>query len=300
MANVISGAGNLPKAVVRDMFNAVQGHSAIAKLKSDDPIPFVGATEFVFDMDKEVDIVAENGAKSNGGGTATAKVIQPIKFEYGMRVSDEFLKGSEEYQLDVTGRFIDGFARKVARGLDIAVFSGLNPRTATASAVIGDNNIKAVAVENDKQFTYDATKPEEALVNATGAVEGVNGVAFAPAYASILGAMTVNGVSQYPEFKFGGNPESFYGLKSDVNSTVSFSEENVDPLFAVVGKWDALRWGYGQDIELKVIEYGNPDNDTNAGDLAGHNQVYLRCEAYIGWAILDPTAFATVVGTIGD
>lgn len=296
MANVISGVGNLPKGVVRDMFNAVQGHSAVAKLKSDDPIPFVGATEFAFGMDKEVDIVAENGPKSNGGGTATAKVIQPIKFEYGMRVSDEFLKGSEEYQLDVTGRFIDGFAKKVARGLDIAIFSGLNPRTATASAVVGDNNIKAVATGADKTFTYDSTNPDKALVDATGAVEGVNGVALAPAYASALGAMKVNGVSQYPEFKFGGNPENFYGLKADVNSTVSFVAEKADPLFAVAGNFDALRWGYGQDIELKVIEYGNPDNDATAGDLAGHNQVYLRCEAYIGWAILDPTAFAVVKG----
>lgn len=296
MANVISGVGTLPKPIVREMFNSVQGHSAVAKMKEESPIPFTGATEFIFGMDKEVDIVAENGPKSNGGGTATGKVIQPIKFEYGMRVSDEFLKGSEEYQLDVTGRFIDGFARKVARGLDIAVFSGLNPRTATASAVVGNNNIKYVATEAKKSFTYDATKPEEALVQATGAVEGVNGVAFAPAYASALGAMTVNGVSQYPEFKFGGNPETFYGLKADVNSTVSFTAENTAPLFAVTGNWDAFRWGYGQDIELKVIEYGNPDNDATAGDLAGHNQVYLRCEAYIGWAILDETAFAVVEG----
>lgn len=296
MANVISGVGTLPKPIVREMFNSVQGHSAVAKMKEESPIPFTGATEFIFGMDKEVDIVAENGPKSNGGGTATGKVIQPIKFEYGMRVSDEFMKGSEEYQLDVTGRFIDGFARKVARGLDIAVFSGLNPRTATASAVIGDNNIKYVATQAQKTFTYDSTKPEEALVQATGAVEGVNGVAFAPAYASALGAMTVNGVSQYPEFKFGGNPETFYGLKADVNSTVSFTAENVDPLFAVAGNWDAFRWGYGQDIELKIIEYGNPDNDATAGDLAGHNQIYLRCEAYIGWAILDGNAFAIVEG----
>lgn len=296
MANVISGVGTLPKPIVREMFNSVQGHSAVAKMKEESPIPFTGATEFIFGMDKEVDIVAENGPKSNGGGTATGKVIQPIKFEYGMRVSDEFLKGSEEYQLDVTGRFIDGFARKVARGLDIAVFNGLNPRTATASAVVGANNIHAVATGADKAFTYDPTTPDKALVEATGAVEGVNGVALAPAYASALGAMTVNGVSQYPEFKFGGNPETFYGLKADVNSTVSFTAEKTAPMFAVTGNWDAFRWGYGQDIELKVIEYGNPDNDATAGDLAGHNQVYLRCEAYIGWAILDETAFAVVEG----
>ena len=30
------------------------------------------------------------------------------------------------------------------------------------------------------------------------------------------------------------------------------------------------------------------------GDLKGHNQVYLRGEAYIGWGILDRSAFAHI------
>ena len=42
---------------------------------------------------------------------------------------------------------------------------------------------------------------------------------------------------------------------------------------------------------MEVIEYGDPDG---AGDLKRYNQVYLRAEAYIGWAILDPSAFGIV------
>ena len=34
-----------------------------------------------------------------------------------------------------------------------------------------------------------------------------------------------------------------------------------------------------------------------SGDLKGHNQVYLRAEAWIGWAILDGAAFARVETT---
>ena len=41
-----------------------------------------------------------------------------------------------------------------------------------------------------------------------------------------------------------------------------------------------------------MIEYGDPDN--SGYDLKGHNQVYLRGEAYIGWGILDKDAFALV------
>lgn len=40
---------------------------------------------------------------------------------------------------------------------------------------------------------------------------------------------------------------------------------------------------------MTVIPYGDPDN--TGSDLAGHNQVYLRAECYIGWAILDDGAF---------
>ena len=53
------------------------------------------------------------------------------------------------------------------------------------------------------------------------------------------------------------------------------------------------RVGIAKEMPVEVIEYGNPDN-SETGDLKGHNQVYLRGEAYIGWGILDPNAFAII------
>ena len=64
---------------------------------------------------------------------------------------------------------------------------------------------------------------------------------------------------------------------------------------ALVGDFEnCFKWGYAKEIPIEVIRYGNPDNDTQLGDLKGHNQVYLRGEAYIGWGILDPSAFAHI------
>lgn len=83
------------------------------------------------------------------------------------------------------------------------------------------------------------------------------------------------------------------GLRADTNATVSFGS-NTDR--AIVGNFrDYFRWGYAEQMPIEVIEYGNPDNDTQAGDLKGHNQVYIRGEAYLGWATLVPAAFARVV-----
>ena len=286
-ANILENGGHMPPVLVREMFQAVQGHSALAKLSPEKPLGFTGATEFVFDMDTEADIVAENAPKTEGGGIADAINIIPVKFEYGMRASDEFIKGTEEYRIDVLERFIEGASRKFARGLDIGAMHGLNPRTGSASAVIGTNNFDSQVVNT---VTYDASTPDANLDTAVAMIGGkINGLAMDPAFSTAMATLNVNGVPQYPEFRFGSVPESFYGMNVDVNNTVGFG--NVD--MAIIGDFDAFRWGYAQDVELEVIRYGDPDN--TGVDLRGHNQVYLRCEAYIGWGILNPGSFALVI-----
>lgn len=285
MADILTRGTSMPTAVVEDMFNAVKGHSALAKLSTARPIAFNGNTVFVFNMDKEADIVAENGAKSNGGGTATAVNVVPIKMEYGMRVSDEFMRGAEEYRMRVTEDFVDGAARKFARALDFGALHGLNPRTMEASTVIGDNNFDAKIPAGNK-VTYAAGSEADNLADAIAKVEGVNGVAFAPVFSAGLGKTVVGSMAVAPEYMFGGNPETFHGMRSDVNGTVA-------PAMAYVGDFDAFRWGYASEVEFEVIEYGNPDN-SELGDLKGHNQVYLRCEAYIGWGVLDGAQFAKI------
>ncbi|MGC6653486.1 hypothetical protein ACP0G4_28150, partial [Escherichia coli] len=66
--------------------------------------------------------------------------IVPIKVEYGARISDEFLYASDEEKIDIVKAFNEGYARKLARGLDLMAFHGINPRTGTASAIIGTNH----------------------------------------------------------------------------------------------------------------------------------------------------------------
>lgn len=294
MANVLTKGTNMPTGVVEEMFNAVYGKSSLAKLSQQKPIPFNGTTEFVFTMDKEIDIVAENGAKSNGGAVATPKVIRPIKFEYGVRVSDEFLYGSEEYKLNVLRTFAEGAARKAARGLDIGAFHGVNPRTGSTSAVINGEDFDHLVTANT--VTYVAASADANIDAAIAQIDGdVNGIAMSPAMRSALASMTAGGLRKYPELAFGGQPAQLGALALDVNSTVSFGNTQSAGDHAIIGDFDAFRWGYAKEIPLEVIEYGNPDNDATAGDLKGHNQVYLRAEFYIGWAILDPTKFSRVI-----
>lgn len=282
--------------LVADLFNKVQGKSSIAKLAQQTPIAFNGNKEFTFSMDKEIDIVAENGAKSHGGITVEPVTIVPIKFEYGARVSDEFMFAEDEAQLNILQAFNDGFAKKVARGLDLAAFHGVNPRTAAASAVVNKNDLDDKVTSKITYVAEQADDNLDAAIAAVNAADGdVTGIAMSPAFGAALAQIKVNGVAQYPEFRFGGKPDSFAGLVNDVNKTVSDMDVTDTAAYAYVGDFaNAFKWGYAKEIPLKVIEYGCPDNDTEAGDLQGHNQVYLRAEVYLGWGILLPSSFAKV------
>ena len=129
--------GNLFYPVlVKDLMSKVRGKSSLAKLSGQTPIPFNGLKEFVFSMDNEIDIVAENGKKTEGGMSFNPVKIIPIKFEYGARVSDEFLYATEEEQLNILTAFNDGFAKKVSKGFDLEAFHGINPINGEAASLV--------------------------------------------------------------------------------------------------------------------------------------------------------------------
>lgn len=292
MADVLSKGSLFEPVLVTDLMSKVKGKSSLAVLSAQSPIPFNGMKEFTFTMDSEVDIVAENGKKTHGGVSLDPVTIVPIKFEYGARISDEFLYASEDAQLDILKSFNEGFAKKVARGLDIAAFHGLNPRTSTASAVIGSNHFDAKVT---KTVTYTEAAPDANIEAAIAAVENaeceVTGIAIAPTVRSDLAAMTKsNGEKLYPEFAFGGRPANLGANALDINRTVAVGD--VDK--AIVGDFaNMVKWGYAKEIPLEIIKYGDPDN--SGKDLKGYNQIYIRAEVYLGWGILDSNAFARVI-----
>lgn len=278
--------------LVTDLMSKVKGKSSLAVLSGQTPIPFNGLKEFTFSMDNEIDIVAENGKKSEGGITVDPVKIVPIKFEYGARVSDEFLYATEEEQLNILTAFNDGFAKKVAKGFDLAAFHGINPRTGTASAVVGENHFDAKVTQ---KVDYTSGSPDVNLDSAIAVVQGVEGdvtgMAMSNAFGADMATVKENGVRQYPEFRFGASPASLGGMAVSVNKTV-YNETVKDQ--AIVGDFQgAFKWGFSKEIPMEIIKYGDPDN--SGKDLKGYNQVYIRAEVYLGWEILVPEYFARVV-----
>lgn len=299
----LSKANLFDPILVNQLIDGVKGKSALAQLCGQEPVPFNGQKEFVFTMGSEANLVAENGAKPAGTIGIAPVIINPVKIEYGARVSDEFMYAAEEERIDILRSFSDGFAKKAARALDIMAFHGMNPRTASVSDLLGSNYFDKnagetgyvpVAYEGASGSEVSANTLVENAISLVGAGEyDVTGIAMAPALRNKLAALTLgteNRQAMFPELGWGKAPGVINGLPAAVNPTVSFGNSTD---LGLVGDFEgAFKWGYAKEIPLKVIEYGCPDNDTEAGDLQGHNQVYLRCELYLGWGILDKAAFA--------
>ena len=275
--------------LVKELFNRVRGKSSLATLCKKSPVSFVGNKVFTFSMDNEVALTAEGEARSHGGITVAPVKIAPLEVEYGARVSARFMDAAEEEQLDILEAFNEGFSEKLARGIDIMAFHGVNPRTGEASPLITSYFDKI-----SQTATYDASAPDNAVDDAIALIGDFDatGIAMAKSLASALGKMrNENGTKMYPDLAWGGNPKEVNGIASSVNSTVSFGDSND---MAIVGDFaNCVKWGYAKEVRLEVIPYGDPDN--SGKDLAGHGQVYLRATAYVGWGILAEDAFARVV-----
>ena len=277
--------------LVSDLITKVRGKSSIAALCAQTPIPFNGIKEFTFSMDNEIDIVAEEGKKTEGGFSLAPKTIVPIKFEYGARTSDEFLYATEEEQIDILTAFNDGFAKKVAKGLDLAAFHGINPRTGAASTVVGTNHFDGQVTQT---VTYAEATPDDNLEDAIALIDGsemdVTGMALSKTFGAAMAKVKAQGVKLYPEFAFGASPASLNGIAVDVNKTVSGGTTKDH---AIIGDFqNAFKWGYSKQIPTEIIRYGDPDN--SGKDLKGYNQIYIRAEIYLGWGILLPEAFAII------
>lgn len=282
--------------LVTDLVSKVTGKSSLARLANQKPIPFNGQKEFVFTMDNEIDVVAESGKKSHGGISLAPQTMVPIKVEYGARVSDEFMYASDEEKISILKSFNDGFAKKVARGIDLMAFHGVNPRSGTASNVIGSNHFDAKVtqkVEIPKEMENANGAVEDAIAMVNGSDGDIAGMAINPSFRSALSKQQdKQGNPMFPELAWGNQPDTIKGLAVDVNKTVSDMNTLNDRAF--VGDFaDSFKWGYAKEIPLEVIEYGDPDN--SGMDLKGYNQVYIRAEAYLGWGIMEPEKFARIV-----
>lgn len=284
MATVKQGT-LFPAELATEMFSKVKGHSSVAKMAASEPIPFAGKDVFTFNFESDISIVGESAAKPEGGAKVEPIQIRPIKVIYQSRVSDEFVRASEEKKLQYLKEFANGWTKRLGAGLDLMSIHGINPATGEHSAIIGDNyfdnKVENIVIYNDRDAADALIDDALALLDEDQA----NGIIISPSMRGEIAKLSVEGARKYPEFAWGATPNTLGSMTLDTNKTLN-------PDKALMGNWNAFKWGFSAQIPLEVIEYGDPDGQGR--DLKQFNEVLLRSEAYIGWGILDASDFAMV------
>lgn len=290
-------AGTLFKPeLVKELISKVQGTSVLAQLSTQTPIPFNGTEQFIFNLEGDAQIVGEGKKKAAGEAKIEPVIIKPLKFVYQARISDEFLRASEEKQIEYMSLFTDGFATKIAQAFDIAALHGVEPKTLTDATFKSTNSFDGLVTTN--VVTYAEAQIDANIEDAIQAVvatdNDVTGIAMSPTAARAMSKIkNKNEDAKYSEFSFGGRPKEFADHKLEINKNLTKQGSNLEKDHVIVGDFEnRFKWGYAENMPLEIIQFGDPDG--TGRDLKAYNEICLRAEAFIGWGILDATAFARV------
>ena len=269
MGNVLEKGSLFPEVLVNEMVNLVRGKSSLARLSESAPLPFNGAKVFTFNFDHEVNLVGESAAKANGGATIQAVSMQPIKVEYGMRVSDEFRFAAEEVQLQYLQAFAEGFARKVARGIDIMAMHGVNPRTGLAASALTNKNFDDLITNLVSYNEANGNMIELVICNNDGMAEGVVASLQAAGY-------NIDGGHVVPVFGVDAT-DNAKALIADGAMTGTVKQDNVGMAQAIANTVKAVAEG---TAAVEALAGLNDARFTIAADCAG--KLFVAYAPYTG------------------
>lgn len=272
----------------------------LAKLTPGEPDLKVGSTDhFTFTGTPKAELVGESANKGSADGTPGKKTVKTYKVQITYRFSNEVQWEDEDYQTQLIENLVANAATAISRALDLLAIHGINPVTGTTGAVTDYFNKSGNDVHRVTRTANAQTDLESAaaLLQASGYV--ANGIGFDPVFAGQLARTKTGSDDQrplYPEMGLGFNFDSFQGLNAASSDTVSGRQELAAEdatVNALMGDFEAFKWGIARDMPLELIEFGDPDGN---GDLKRTNEVAIRAESVIGFGIMDDTAFALIDG----
>jgi HK97 family phage major capsid protein len=257
----------------------------------------VGSTDhFTFTGTPKAELVGEGANKSSNDGTPGKVTVTTYKVQVTYRFSQELMWADEDYQAGIVDALVGNVATALSRALDLIAIHGINPKTGEISASVSnyfdkaDNGVHRVVATGDPQTDLETAAAD---LQEDGYV--ATGIALDPAYAGQLARRRdLDGRPLYPELGLGFGFENFQGLQAASSDTVSGRQEleaSEVSIQAIVGDWRAFQWGVAREVPLETIEYGDPDG---LGDLKRTNELAIRAEAVLGYAIFDGAAFSII------
>lgn len=286
---------DVAKNFSNDTFVGKMKGGVISRLTKRIPDIMIGDTQF-FDLSARTkgEIVGEGKQKSPTPTDHPLRHIRTVKIQYTERFSEEFLIFDEQKKVDIVNTLANKWLQSdFLRDLDTVVIHGINPLSGNVSTEVQDYITKTGSSILVPSTGSTAEAINTDLKTAMAEVAdgfGANGIAFSNAAAAKLASLkTAAGMPMYPSLgSFGLAVESFEGL----NAAASKEVGEYNGVQAIVGDWDALRWGVAAEMPVELIKYGDPDGQ---GDLKRYNQIALRFEAIFGFGIANPDALAVIM-----
>ena len=269
----------------------------LSQLAAADPEIKVGDTNiFTFLDTARAELVGEGADKSSQDGKPTKATAKTYKVQVTYRMSDEVKYEDEDYQIGLVEALVGRVGEALSRALDLIAIHGVNPATGDVSPNVTQYLDKSGFLPSGHVIAETSNKSANVTAMAAalqGAGYNATAVAFDPTFAGEL-ARSEDSQNRplYPELGLGFNVENFQGLRAASSDTVSGRQELDTPLVkSIMGDFRAFVWGVARQVPLRTIEYGDPDGN---GDLQRTNEIAIRAEAYLGFAFVDPKAFAIV------
>lgn len=294
MAGLITSDFQIPNSIAAGIFKKAQAGSTLARLSGAEPQKFGSQTTWVLTAPPKAEIVGEGGEKSPTPATYAPKVIKPFKTQVTMRFSQEVMWADQDTQIGILKDLAENAGTALGRALDLAGIHKINPLTGVQSSIITEG-----IADTTNKAVLSGTNYEAAIEAAAGLVIGhgytPSGIALDPVFSfGVATQKDADGRRLYPDLGFGQNTTNLLGMNAAVSDTVSAKNEasTATDVLAVVGQFDAFRWGVQREITAHLIEYGDPDG---LGDLQRMNQIAIRAEIVYGIGIMDKDAFAKIM-----
>lgn len=280
----------LPASVVASMVAKAKDTSVVAALSTPIPQIFADSKHMLFTDSAEAEVVAE-GAKKSAYETSLKFVEgKRVKLVTTTRVTDELKWADEDCRLQIVEAIQADQVAALGRALDYVILHAVNPKTGSALDSYQSlvSQASSVTATEDEVANIDAMTDE--LIEYS-----VNGLAVSREFASALRKLRVPATGQrlYPEVPLSLDVADIDGIRAVASGTVNGRKcTEQTKVRAIMGDWDAIKWGMVRDATAELIEYGDPDN--TGVDLKGSNMIAYRTESMFSYAVLDPKAFCVL------
>lgn len=227
--------------------------------------------------------VTEGGTKTVASGISNPVSFQTYAVAISIPISNLLEQSQDDLQKSITDQMIAG----LARGIDRSILR--NTEGVFASSVVaaasGVSNI--VVAASPTAITYAEMNSLFGTVEGDG--HSVNGVIVREANKGALRLAETTAGNRYFVPADRDTPASIFGapvgfVKSTGSLPVLPATGTGAEVMAVAGDWTQLVWGMYGDMQIKVNPWAESYFLTN--------RTLVMAEVYIGFAILNPDAFA--------